>query len=139
MSQESKLCSLCVQESVECLVSQENHPGLAESTADVDLVAVVEDLDGDLEGGGCNLWTGHGECIIRDCIWLLHLGQTSKLGRCRSRKAHKNYYFQHKRPPKGRKRGAASVRHVRQGENSVFNTENQSKAQAPEFGSTLSF
>jgi len=36
-----------VQESVECLVSQENHPGLAESTIDVDLaVAVVEDLDG---------------------------------------------------------------------------------------------
>jgi hypothetical protein len=46
MSQESKLCSLCVKESVECLVSQENHPGLAESIADVDLVAVVEDLDG---------------------------------------------------------------------------------------------
>ena len=56
MSQESKLCSLCVQESVECLVSQQNHPGLAESTADVDLVAVVEDLDG--EKGSCNLWTG---------------------------------------------------------------------------------
>lgn len=44
-----------MQESVECLVSQENHPGLAESTVDVDLVAVVEDLDGAGSGGTVRL------------------------------------------------------------------------------------
>jgi hypothetical protein len=37
-----------VQESVEC----ENHPGLAESTVDVGLVAVAEDLDGGRKSGG---------------------------------------------------------------------------------------
>jgi len=60
-----------MQESVEWLVSQEDHPGLAESTFDVDLVAVV--------GGGS---------VISESVWSSHRGQTSKLGRCRSRKAH---------------------------------------------------
>lgn len=62
-----------MQESVKCLVSQENHPGLAESTVDVGLVAVVEDLDGGKRWSGERLSPHElSATVFGCCIWEKH-------------------------------------------------------------------